>query len=166
MSDTQPQENADTPSVTLHDEELLVETREVEAGSLRARKRVDSERVQRTEPRLVEHGDFERVAPLENDSGEIETLEDGSISIPLFEERLVVSKQVFVRERVVLRKRKVIEHQVFETELRTERWTSRGSRVRRTPKHLPPARCYEPGTQPRQHDEPSSLPPRVRSSAR
>jgi uncharacterized protein (TIGR02271 family) len=70
---------------------------------------------------LVEYGDFERAEPNDSDSGEIETLEDGSISIPLFEERLVVKKELFVRERVILRKRTVTEPQRIEAELRKER---------------------------------------------
>ncbi len=121
MTDNKSEENADTPGVILHEEQLVVGTQEVDAGSVRARKRVESESVQRTEPRFVEHGEVERVAALENDSGKIETLEDGSVSIPLLEERLVVSKQLFVRERVILRKHKVIEQHVIEAELRTER---------------------------------------------
>ena len=48
-------------------------------------------------------------------------LADGSISIPLFEERLVVVKELVVRERVVVRKRTVTEHERIEAELRTER---------------------------------------------
>ena len=43
-------------------------------------------------------------APSAGDSGEIETLPDGSISIPILEERLVVQKQTFVRERIVVSK--------------------------------------------------------------
>lgn len=40
---------------------------------------------------------------------------------PLFEERLVVVKELVVRERVVVRKRTVTEHERIEAELRTER---------------------------------------------
>jgi uncharacterized protein (TIGR02271 family) len=69
----------------------------------------------------VEYGDFERAPATDRDSGEIETLEDGSVSIPLFEERLVVSKELFVRERVILRKRTVTEEHRVEAELRKER---------------------------------------------
>lgn len=108
-------------SLVRHEEEVQWGTQEVEAGSVRARKRVETEKVQRTEPRLVEYGDVERLPPGEHDSGEIETLEDGSISIPLLEERLVVTKQLFVRERVILRKRTVTEQHVVEAELRRER---------------------------------------------
>ena len=108
-------------SVVRHEEELALDTREYEAGSVRARKRVETEQVERVEPRSVEYGEFERAPADEADSGEIETLEDGSVSIPLFEERLVVKKELFVRERVILRKRTVTEHHRVEAELRKER---------------------------------------------
>jgi uncharacterized protein (TIGR02271 family) len=107
-------------SVVRHEEELQLETQEYEAGSIRARKRVETDRVERVEPRSVEHGDFERAPVTDRDSGEIETLADGSISIPLFEERLVVTKELFVRERVILRKRTVTEEHRVEAELRKE----------------------------------------------
>ena len=114
-------DGTEPPSVVRHEEQLRWGIQAVEAGVVRARKTVETEQVNRIEPRLVEHGDFERIAPTENDSGEIETLEDGSISIPLFEERLVVTKQTFVRERVILRKRTVTEEHAVEAELRRER---------------------------------------------
>jgi uncharacterized protein (TIGR02271 family) len=107
-------------SVVRHEDELELATQEYEAGSVRARKRVETDQVERIEPRSVEYGDFERAPVNDGDSGEIETLEDGSISIPLFEERLVVSKELFVRERVILRKRTVTEQHRIEAELRKE----------------------------------------------
>lgn len=107
-------------SVVRREEELQLGAREYKAGSVRARKRVETERVERVEPRSAEYGEFERAPASDNDSGEIETLEDGSISIPLLEERLVVNKEVFVRERVILRKRTVTEQHRIEAELRKE----------------------------------------------
>jgi uncharacterized protein (TIGR02271 family) len=107
-------------SVVRHEDELELATQEYEARSVRARKRVETDQVERVEPRSVEYGDFERAPVNDGDSGEIETLEDGSISIPLFEERLVVSKELFVRERVILRKRTVTEQHRIEAELRKE----------------------------------------------
>jgi uncharacterized protein (TIGR02271 family) len=103
-----------------HEEELELGTQEYEAGTVRARKRIEKERIEWVEPRSVESGDFERAPAAEGDSGEIETLADGSVSIPLFEERLVVSKELVVRERVIVRKRTVTEQQRIEAELRKE----------------------------------------------
>ena len=112
----------DEASVVRHEEELQVGKVDRELGAVRARKRVETERVAENVPRDTEHfDDVERVAPSENDSGEIETLPDGSVSIPILEEELVVTKRVVVRERVVIRKRTVTEQERVEAELRKER---------------------------------------------
>lgn len=108
-------------SVVRHEEELELGAESYQTGAVRARKRIESEHVERVEPRAVEYGDVERAGASDGDSGEIETLEDGSISIPLFEERLIVTKELFVRERVILRTRTVTEQHRIETELRKER---------------------------------------------
>jgi len=110
----------DEASLVRHEEELELDTRTYESGSVRARKRVETEPVERVEPRSVEQADFERAPARAGDSGEIETLADGSVSIPLFEERLAVTKQLFVRERVIVRKRTVTEHERIRAELRKE----------------------------------------------
>jgi len=107
--------------VTRHEEELVVGTRETEIGHVRARKTVEDHHVSHTFDRDVEHGDVERVAAVDGDSGQVEHLEDGSVSIPVFEEELVVTKRLVVRERIVIRKRVVSEQQVVEADLRRER---------------------------------------------
>ncbi len=109
------------PSVVRHEEELEVGTQETELTA-RARKYVDKHHVTEVVPRRIEHaGDVERVPPAEQDSGEIETLPDGSVSIPILEEELVVTKRTIVRERLVIRKRTETERQRIETDLRKER---------------------------------------------
>jgi stress response protein YsnF len=55
------------------------------------------------------------------DSGEVETLPDGSISIPILEEELVVAKRVVVRERLIVHKDSDVEHRTIGAELRRER---------------------------------------------
>jgi stress response protein YsnF len=70
---------------------------------------------------VEELGEPERVAPNEQDSGQVETLPDGSISIPILEEELVITKRVNVRERVILRKRVSTREQLVRDELRRER---------------------------------------------
>jgi uncharacterized protein (TIGR02271 family) len=82
---------------------------------------VDTEHVSQTVPRYVEHADVRRVAPNIVDSGQVETLPDGSISIPVFEERLVVEKRLVVTERVIIRKWSANEDQEVQAELRRER---------------------------------------------
>jgi uncharacterized protein (TIGR02271 family) len=113
---------ADPPGgLTRHEEELKIGTRSVEAGSVRAHKQVTTEQVSVPTTRQVDHFDnVDRVAPNEQDSGQIETLEDGSISIPILEEELVITKRLVVRERVILQKRIELEHQTVEAELRRE----------------------------------------------
>ena len=115
-------ERGQEPSLVRHEEELELGTRLSEAGLLRARKRVEHERFDQGFEREIEQADeLERMGVAEGDSGEIETLPDGSVSIPVFEERLVVTKELVVRERVVLRKRTVTEEERVQAELRKER---------------------------------------------
>jgi uncharacterized protein (TIGR02271 family) len=109
-------------SVVRHEEELLVQAKAVDAGSLVIRKEVDAERVTERIDRSAEQFDgVDRVTPNDRDSGEIETLADGSISIPILEEQIVVTKRLVVRERVIVRKATITEPQVVEAELRRER---------------------------------------------
>jgi len=63
----------------------------------------------------------ERVPAGEGDSGEIETLPDGSVSIPVLEEELVVNKRVVVRERIVVRKEVTSKIERVRADLRRER---------------------------------------------
>ena len=109
------------PALVRHEEELQVGRESELAGAVRARKVVDTERVERFVPRETEYADVERVPPGEEDSGEIETLPDGSVSVPVLEEELVVTKRTVVRERILIRKRTVSEDVRVEADLRKER---------------------------------------------
>ncbi len=108
-------------SLVRSEEELDVGVFPVEAGSVRARKVVEHERVEEVVPRGIEHAKVERTPAVPGDSGEVKTLPDGSISIPVFEEQLVVEKRLVVRERIILRKHTVTEEHVVEADLRRER---------------------------------------------
>lgn len=90
-------------------------------GFLRARRKVDTKVVRELIPRDVERVLLERTPPNDDDSGRVETLPDGSLSIPVFEEQLVVTKRIVLRERVILRKEVVTEQAQVEAELRRER---------------------------------------------
>lgn len=103
------------------EEELRIETETVEAGSLRLHKHVEEHDVHETVPRAVEHADVERIEPAEDDSGEIETLPDGSVSIPILEEEIVITKRLVVRERIVVHKRTTTEQHRVDATLRAER---------------------------------------------
>ena len=112
---------ADESTLVRSEEQLHLGTAEHVVGTIRARKHVETEAVRADVARSTEHGEFERAPANEDDSGQIESLADGSVSIPLLEERLVVRKEVFVRERVVLRKHIVTERHEIDAELRKER---------------------------------------------
>ncbi len=79
----------DQPTIVRHEEDVATATRDEVVGAVRAHKHAESERVTQVVDRDVEDADIERSAPYEGDSGEIETLPDGSVSIPVFEEQLV-----------------------------------------------------------------------------
>lgn len=111
----------DESTVQLSEEQLRVGTSEQEYGSVRAKKHVDTETVEQSVQRGVEYADVDRAAPLEGDSGQVETLPDGSLSIPVFEEQIVVEKRLVVRERIIVRKRTVVEEHVVSADLRRER---------------------------------------------
>ncbi|MEX2291306.1 MAG: DUF2382 domain-containing protein [Mycobacteriales bacterium] len=87
-----------------------------------ARKQVDVERATQRAERGTEHADVDRhpVTDPATDSGRVETLPDGSLSIPVFEEQLVVTKRLIVRERVVVRKHTVYEEHEVSADLRRE----------------------------------------------
>ncbi len=110
----------ETTSLTRHEEELHTGTAETTYGSITARKRVERDHVEQFVPLGTEYADAEHVRVDGPDSGEIETLADGSISIPLFEEELVVEKRLRVRERIVIRKHTRTEQHHVEAELRRE----------------------------------------------
>jgi uncharacterized protein (TIGR02271 family) len=117
MTDLQP----DQPFIIRHEEELIADKRTRDAGKVRVHKRVESRAIERQVPRSIEHYEVERVPPADEDSGEIESLPDGSISVPLFGEEIVVDKRRVVRERVIVRKEIATEQRVVTDERRIER---------------------------------------------
>lgn len=118
---TAPLRPDDTTGVIRREEELTVATDVREAGRVGVRKVVDHERASTVVPVGTEHADLERHPVTEADSGEVEVLPDGSISIPVFQEELVIEKRMVVRERVIVRKHTVTQDQLVEADLRKER---------------------------------------------
>ena len=113
---------ADLHSVVRHEDDLQVRSRVSEIGTLRAHKHVESYAEHRSVQRTVEHfDDVERVAADADDSGEIEMLPDGGVSIPVIEEEVVVGKQTVIRERVVIRKEAELDRYRVAARLRRER---------------------------------------------
>ncbi|MEJ7569022.1 MAG: YsnF/AvaK domain-containing protein [Gaiellaceae bacterium] len=116
-----PPETPDTAVVIRHEEVANVETRWRGVGSVRAKKRVDTLKVNELIERNHERVELERVPVEDGDAGGIETLADGSISIPVYEERLVVTKEVVLTERVLIRKHVETVNERVRDELRKER---------------------------------------------
>lgn len=113
---------ADAPvELVRHEEEATVTAEPRQAGAVRLRKRVDRLMASAELARKVETGEVERHPVEAGDSGEVETLEDGSISIPLFEEEIVVTKRMVVRERLIVRKSQWTETMTVPLELKRER---------------------------------------------
>jgi uncharacterized protein (TIGR02271 family) len=117
--DSRPQPPADE-TVIRYEEEATAEKTPAGFSSVRVRREVESGAVQADYPRERDELALERVPADDDDSGEIKTLPDGSISIPLFEEELVVTKRSVLRERVIIRKDTVTEWETVEANLRRE----------------------------------------------
>jgi uncharacterized protein (TIGR02271 family) len=101
------------------EEELKVGTREREAGRLRVRKRVRTEREQIRVPKRHEEVHVERV-PVEGwEAPEAEIGED-EISVPVVEEEVVVEKRPEVKEEIRIRKDLVEEEEVVEADVKRE----------------------------------------------
>jgi uncharacterized protein (TIGR02271 family) len=104
-----------------HDERLRITKVPHQLGASEVSKDVGAEHVAEYFSRDVEEIEMEHIDPNEEDSGEIETLPDGSLSIPILEEELVITKRVVVRERIIIRKQIQKEQVLVEADLRRER---------------------------------------------
>jgi uncharacterized protein (TIGR02271 family) len=109
------------PGLVRYEEELVVTTEQVDAGRVYARKTVEAYDVDETVERYYERAEIEYVPANEDDSLEVEELPDGSLSIPILEEQLVVSKRIVARERVILHRRVESEDARIEGQLLRER---------------------------------------------
>ena len=122
-AETVPETDAEPEPASLlrHEEELLVGKEAYDAGAVHVHKTVETQHVAQDFGRDVEYADVERVEPGAHDSGKVETLPDGSVSVPILEEELVVTKRTVVRERIIIRKRTVTETHRVEADLLRER---------------------------------------------
>jgi uncharacterized protein (TIGR02271 family) len=103
-----------------HEDELRVGKRVEEIGILRLSTSVTSDPIEGDFERKSEDAKISRERVHGSDSGQVETLSDGSVSIPLFEEELVISRRLVVRERVVIRKHTVSKTERVRDEVRRE----------------------------------------------
>ena len=112
------------------EEELAAGTREREAGQLKVRKRVRTDRETIEVPTRHEEVSVERV-PVSGEATEAQIGED-EVSVPVTEEEVVVGKRAVAKEEVRIRKdvvedTEVVEEDVRREEIEVEDATERGS---------------------------------------
>src|SRR5215204_2095046 len=100
------------------EEELAAGTREREAGQLKVRKRVRTDRESIEVPTRHEEVTVERV-PVEGEASEAEIGED-EVVVPVTEEEVVVGKRAVAKEEVRIRKDVVEDTEVVEEDVRRE----------------------------------------------
>jgi len=100
------------------EEELVAGTREREAGQLKVRKRVRTDRERIEVPTRHEEVSVERV-PVEGEAAEAE-IGEVEVVVPVTEEEIVVHKRPVVKEEVRIRKDVVEDTEVVEEDIRRE----------------------------------------------
>jgi len=111
-------EDEDELRVQRTEEELAAGTREREAGALRVRKRVRTDRETIEVPTRHEEVSVERV-PVEGEATEAQ-IGDDEVSVPVTEEEVVVEKRPVVKEEVRIRKDVVEATETVEEDVRRE----------------------------------------------
>jgi uncharacterized protein (TIGR02271 family) len=111
-------EDEDELRVQRSEEELRAGTREREAGAMKVRKRVRTDREQIEVPTKHEEVTVERV-PVEGEATEAQIGED-EVSVPVTEEEVVVDKRAVAKEEIRLRKDVVEDTEVVEEDVRRE----------------------------------------------
>ncbi len=100
------------------EEELRAGTREREAGGIRVRKKVQTEREQLEVPTRREEVTVDRV-PLNGEASGAE-IGDEEVSVPVVEEEVVVEKRPVAKEEVRIRKDVVEDTEIVEEDVRRE----------------------------------------------
>jgi uncharacterized protein (TIGR02271 family) len=125
--DTHEEPHTESHSDVTHDDELRVQrseeelragTREREAGSVKVRKRVRTDRERVEVPVKHEEVSVERV-PVSGEATEAQIGED-EVSVPVTEEEVIVDKRAVAKEEVRLRKDVVEDTEVVEEDVRRE----------------------------------------------
>jgi uncharacterized protein (TIGR02271 family) len=111
-------EDEDELRVQRSEEELAAGTREREAGQLKVRKRVRTDRETIEVPTRHEEVNVERV-PASGEATEAEIGED-EVVVPVTEEEVVVGKRAVAKEEVRIRKNVVEDTEIVEEDVRRE----------------------------------------------
>ena len=115
----------DDVRVRRSEEEIRVETRQREAGEIRVRKRVHTERESLTVPKkrvevTVERVPVEGTASEGDETASAPQIGDEEIVVPVVEEEIVVEKRPVVKEEIRIRKDVVEDVEVVEEDVRRE----------------------------------------------
>src|SRR5918995_1871279 len=111
-------EDEDELRVQRSEEELRAGTREREAGAMKVRKRVRTDRERIEVPTKHEEVSVERV-PVSGEATEAQIGED-EVSVPVTEEEVVTSKKAVAKEEIRVRKDVVEDTEVVEEDVRRE----------------------------------------------
>src|SRR5215208_1319447 len=111
-------EDKDELRVQRSEEELLAGTREREAGSVKVRKRVRTDRERVEVPTRREEVSVQRV-PVSGEASEAQISAD-EVSVPVVEDEVVVQKKPVAKEEIRIRKDVVHERQIVEEDVRRE----------------------------------------------
>src|SRR5215217_510673 len=120
-----PGREDDELRVRRSEEEIRVETRERQAGEMRVRKRVRTEREHLTVPKkrvevTVERVPVDEAGPSEEESATAPQIGEEEIVVPVVEEEVVVEKRPVVKEEIRIRKEVVEDVEVVEEDVRRE----------------------------------------------
>jgi uncharacterized protein (TIGR02271 family) len=111
-------QDEDELRVQRSEEELVAGTREREAGAMKVRKRVHTDRERIEVPTRREEVSVERV-PVDGEATEAQIGAD-EVSVPVVEDEVVVQKKPVAREEIRVRKDVVHEQQIVEEDVRRE----------------------------------------------
>ncbi len=117
--DSGPRDTGDL-RVQRNEEELRAGTRGHEAGAVKVRKSVRTEREQVRVPKMREEVDIERVPGEGREAPGAEIGGDDEVVVQVFEEEVVISKRIVLKEEIRLRKKVVEDEEVVEVDLRKE----------------------------------------------
>lgn len=113
--------DADSETITRSEEELRAGTRQREAGQVRVRKYVETEKAQTTVPTRREEVSVERVPVSEGTTSTEAEFSENEITVPIVEEEAVVEKRPVVKEELRISKETVTGEETVEADVRKER---------------------------------------------
>jgi uncharacterized protein (TIGR02271 family) len=148
LRSTEDLRDEDELKVQRTEEELRAGTREREAGEVRVRKDVRTDRERISVPTRHEEVSVERVPVEGREASEADIGED-EVTMPVTEDEVVVEKRPIVKEEIRVRKDAVQDEEVIEEDVRREEvdvedaTATRGRRAGETAQDIQPERRAE-----------------------